>query len=191
MPAHTWKNIVFEAMFQMGYVKEALARHEKRFGGMVNYPGFTTLFEGWGIGKEGFGGGTVNHAWSGGGLTVLSQYLCGIAPLTPAYKTFQVMPQPGPVKSAAATIASVAGKISSAFTNLPDKFTLTISAPTNTTAIVGIPDNGWRKILLGNKVVWENGDFKKHTAIAGVMDNNNTHIRFSVPAGEWHFTAVK
>ncbi len=50
---------VFEAMFQMGYAKEALARHKKRFGSMVNNPNFTTLFEGWGIGKEGFGGGTV------------------------------------------------------------------------------------------------------------------------------------
>lgn len=182
---------VFEAMFRMGYVKEALARHEKRFAGMVNYPGFTTLFEGWGIGKEGFGGGTVNHAWSGGGLTILSQYLCGIAPLIPAYKEFQVMPQPGPVKSAAATIASVAGKISSAFVNLPDKFTLTIAAPDNTTAVVGIPDRGWRKILLGNKVVWEKGSFKKQATVEGVNNDNKDHICFKVPAGEWSFTALK
>jgi alpha-L-rhamnosidase len=182
---------VFEAMFQMGYVKEALARHEKRFSGMVNYPGFTTLFEGWGIGKEGFGGGTVNHAWSGGGLTVLSQYLCGIAPLEPAYKTFQIIPQPGTVKNASATIASVAGKISSSFTNLPGKFTLVATVPAGTTAIIGIPDNGYRKILLDNKVVWEKGQFRKHAGITGITDGTTGAIRFSVSGGEWHFMAVK
>lgn len=71
---------VFEAMMLMGYEKEAIARHEKRFAYMVNHPDYTTLFEGWGIGKDGFGGGTVNHGWSGGGLVVCSSiYLRGIA----------------------------------------------------------------------------------------------------------------
>ena len=40
---------------------------------MLSYKDYTTLFEGWGIGQEGFGGGTINHAWSGGPLTLLSQ----------------------------------------------------------------------------------------------------------------------
>ncbi|MFP4367340.1 MAG: hypothetical protein ACOCU3_00265 [bacterium] len=52
---------------------------------MVNHPEITTLWEGWGIGRSGYGGGSANHAWSGGGLTILSQYVAGIYPVEPAY----------------------------------------------------------------------------------------------------------
>lgn len=181
---------VFEAMFCMGYVKEALVRHKKRFSHMVNYPGFTTLFEGWGIGKEGFGGGTVNHAWSGGGLSVLSKYLCGIAPLEPAYRTFRVMPQPGPVENAAATVSTVAGKISSAFNNSHGRFILTITIPLGTQAIVGIPDSGYTKILSGKNIIWEKGHYRKY-AVAGSVGSDDTRICFNIPAGEWELTAIK
>lgn len=180
---------VLEAMFQMGYVKEALQRHEKRFGYMVNYPGFTTLFEGWGIGKEGFGGGTINHAWSGGGLTVLSQYLCGIAPIEPAYKRFQIMPQPGDVKNASAVVPSVAGKISSSFNNQPGKFTLKAIVPAGTTALIGIPNNGYTKIMLNNQVIWAKGRYKKYEPTG--QNDNAMHVSFSVPPGEWQFVATK
>ena len=44
---------------------------------MVEDPQCSTLYEGWGIGENGYGGGSSNHAWSGGGLTVLAQYVCG------------------------------------------------------------------------------------------------------------------
>ncbi|MEE1118631.1 MAG: hypothetical protein U0K90_01755, partial [Bacteroidales bacterium] len=32
------------------------------------------------------------HAWSGGGLTILSQYIAGIAPVEPQFKSFSVSP---------------------------------------------------------------------------------------------------
>lgn len=180
---------VFEAMFKMGYVDEALARHKKRFGPMVNNPNFTTLFEGWGIGKEGFGGGTVNHAWSGGGLTVLSQYLCGISPADAGYKTIMILPQPGTVASASAQIASVAGKVSSAFTNKANEFTLATTIPAGSTGVVGIPVKGYRKIWLNNQLVWQNGKYidKANEFING----NDSHTMFKVGAGKWNFMAVK
>ena len=74
---------VGEALFVMGYDDFAIQRTRERFEAMVNYPGCTTLWEGWGIGKAGFGGGSVNHAWSGGTLTLLSQYVAGIRPTKP------------------------------------------------------------------------------------------------------------
>ena len=64
-----------------------------RYRAMIESP-LTTLWEGWGIGSEGFGGGTYNHAWSGGPLTILSQYIAGIETLEPAFRTFRVAPHP-------------------------------------------------------------------------------------------------
>ena len=144
---------VFESMFIMGYENEALKGFKKRFGKMVNNKQFTTLFEGWGIGTEGFGGGTVNHAWSGGGLTVLSQYLCGIAPVEPGYKTFHILPQPGDVSYAAAEVASVAGNIKTSFTSNSTEFTLNTSVPKGTNAIVGLPGKDYQQISLNGVVI--------------------------------------
>ncbi len=73
---------VMEAFFIMGYGKEGLARTRLRFADMVNDEHFTTLWEGWKYNDDKFGGGTINHAWSGGALTILSQYVCGISPVT-------------------------------------------------------------------------------------------------------------
>ncbi|MBO9633916.1 MAG: hypothetical protein J7578_12440 [Chitinophagaceae bacterium] len=178
---------VFEAMFQMGYIDEALARHKKRYGYMVNHPGFTTLFEGWGIGTEGFGGGTVNHAWTGGGLTVLSQYLCGVYPLEPGYKTFQILPHPGSVRSASTTVPSVAGNIKTSFSQGSGAFTLEAMVPAGTEAVIGIPKSKRRTIRLNNSVIWSNGKFKAANGVQWVDANDPHFIRFRVPAGNWIF----
>ncbi|MDR0705875.1 MAG: hypothetical protein LBF88_12955 [Planctomycetaceae bacterium] len=87
---------VLEALFKMGYENDAFARMKERFKKMVEHPDYTTLWEGWGIGKEGFGGGTTNHAWSGGGLTLLSQYAAGVT--NRLNQEFTICPQPGPLK---------------------------------------------------------------------------------------------
>ena len=85
---------VMEALFVMGEGNYALERVQKRFEEMVNDSNYTTLFEGWGIGERGFGGGTTNHAWSGGGQTVIAKHLCGIEPLEAGYGTFLIEPCP-------------------------------------------------------------------------------------------------
>jgi len=176
---------VFEAMFKMGYETEALKRFKKRFEKMVNNPKFTTLFEGWGIGKEGFGGGTVDHAWSGGGLTVLSQYLCGIAPVEPGYKTFHILPQPGPITHASAEIASVAGKINTSFTNTADMFTLTASVPTGTKAIIGLPGKNYRQITLNGVTLWQNGRYTSNKNATLFSDPAANRFEFKLGKGHW------
>ena len=84
---------VLQALCQMGYSQDALNRMKLRYAAMVDSP-LTTLWEGWGIGGAGFGGGSYNHAWSGGPLTIMSQYITGIAPLAPAFSEFGVRPDP-------------------------------------------------------------------------------------------------
>ena len=60
---------IMEALFIMGQSNYALERVQSRFAPMVDNKEYSTLFEGWDIGEKGFGGGTVNHAWSGGGFS--------------------------------------------------------------------------------------------------------------------------
>ena len=127
---------VGEALFVMGYPEFALQRTRERFAGMVNYPGCTTLWEGWGIGKEGFGGGSVNHAWSGGTLTLLSQYVAGITPLKPGFKEFQIKPQMGDLTSAKVTVDTRYGLIKTDLQRKGKRIRMSVEVPEGTSAIV-------------------------------------------------------
>lgn len=140
---------VMESLFQMGYGEYALERVQKRFGPMVDNPAYTTLFEGWEVG--GFGGGTTNHAWSGGALTVISQYLCGIAPIDPGYTFFKIEPNPASFNSASITVPTVAGFIKSEFVKDTESFSLKISIPKKTKALVYLPKEYSKVISINNK----------------------------------------
>ncbi len=142
---------VLEALFQMGYADFALQRMEDRFGTMVNYEKSTTLWEGWGIGEEGYGGGTTNHAWSGGGLTLLSQYVAGIYPTSEGYKTFQIKPQLGFLKHVKANVSSIKGNI---FLEIDTNknYEIKLRAPKNSKAKVFIPEKYKSVLVNGQKI---------------------------------------
>ena len=130
---------VLEALFMMDKPEFALERMRQRYELMMSYRDYTTLFEGWGIGAEGFGGGTINHAWSGGPLTLLSQKVCGVEPTSPGFRTFRVKPQLGTLKEASTTIASVNGEIKVAVSKRGRKVTIKLTVPEGTTAQVIYP----------------------------------------------------
>lgn len=132
---------VAEAYFKMGKGAAGLARLKRRFANMVGHPGYSTLFEGWGIGADGFGGGTTNHAWSGGGLTILSQYVCGVAPLTPGYESFTVAPQLCGLRFAETVVPTVKGLITVKAAQTDGEFTLDVTIPPGTRALIHLPDD--------------------------------------------------
>ena len=100
---------LLEALFELGQDSLALQRMSGRYRKMIDHPWITTLWEGWGLGAEGFGGGTYNHAWSGGPLTLLSKYVAGVRPATAGYGSFLVAPQPGHLRRVTATVPSIRG----------------------------------------------------------------------------------
>lgn len=132
---------VLEALFQMGAPDVAMQRMKERYAGMLSYKEYTTLFEGWGVGAEGFGGGTVNHAWSGGPLTLLSQKVCGIEPISPGFKTFQVKPQMGSLTEASATVPTHYGEIKVSLRKSGRTILIEMQVPEQTNAVV-ISTNG-------------------------------------------------
>ena len=134
---------VLEALFQMGEADLALQRMKERYGRMLDYSDYTTLFEGWGIGEEGFGGGTINHAWSGGPLTLLSQRVCGITPTSPGFRTFRVAPQLGKLQEASATVDTHYGLIKTTVKRVGKRLKIALTVPGGTRAEVLFP-NGAR-----------------------------------------------
>ena len=75
---------VLEALCQLKQFDLAKTRMLERYEEMINDSG-STLFELWK--KE---DGSVNHGWTGGALTVMSQYFVGIKPLTKGYDSYEI-----------------------------------------------------------------------------------------------------
>ena len=157
---------VLEALCMMGYYEDALERMKKRYHDMVESD-LTTLWEGWGIGSKGFGGGSYNHAWSGGPLTILSQYFAGISSLKPAFKEFVIKPVFDCFKHVHSITPTKWGKIE---LNIADELNMKVAdveIPRNTKGYFVLPDgiekyriNGKEKFAEKGIIVLKEGIWK-------------------------------
>ncbi len=143
---------VAEALFIMGMGDKGLERLKRRFRPMVENDDYSTLFEGWGIGKEGFGGGTTNHAWSGGGLTILSQYVAGISPIEPGYGKFRVAPDLCGVEWIETVVPTVKGDIRYRAEERDGILSVELTTPGDTEAVVDLPA-GYKDVKINGKPV--------------------------------------
>ncbi|QDU71527.1 alpha-L-rhamnosidase-related protein [Mucisphaera calidilacus] len=94
---------VLEAMLRMGAIDAALDRMRQRYDEMIVSP-ITTLWEGWELNTAKYGGGTYNHAWSGGPMELLSRYVAGIEPIEPNWRRFGVNPRLGSLLHLSVTV---------------------------------------------------------------------------------------
>jgi alpha-L-rhamnosidase len=172
---------VLEALFLMGFGDDALARMKKRYVEMVQSP-CTTLWEGWEIGSLEYGGGTYNHAWSGGPLTLLSMYAAGIRSVKPGYEEFEVMPQMGGLTSVRCTVPSVKGPIELDMKKDKKMFRLNIIAPAGTKGAIVLPAefSGDIKIIDGSGEAHE-----------GLQTTRNGRLEFIITPGEWSLSAAE
>lgn len=146
---------VLEALVKSGHADYALNRFKKRFASMINDPVYTTLFEGWE--KGGYGGGSTNHAWSGGMLTVIAENICGVRPTVPGWSEFEICPIPA-IKECDITIPSVKGNIRSAFNDTENAFIMNVTIPEGTVARVKLPSSDYRNVTVNGKTY--SGDWK-------------------------------
>lgn len=130
---------VLEALYMMGQPAAAVTRMKQRYDSMINAPQ-TTLWENFARpGSREPGSGTYNHAWSGGPLTMMHQYIAGIAPTAPGFQRFSVKPQLGPLQHVQTTVPTHHGNIElSVNRNAADGLELKLTVPKATKADVEI-----------------------------------------------------
>jgi alpha-L-rhamnosidase len=129
---------VLEALYRMGRPDIAVSRMKRRYKQMIDSP-LTTLWEGWELGDTKYGGGTCNHAWSGGPLILLSQFAAGIEPIEPGYRVFQVRPMLGPLRKISATVPTVRGLIEVRIQHDDDRAEVRLTVPPGSRCVVFSP----------------------------------------------------
>lgn len=141
---------VLQALCEMGYYQDAMDRMRLRYEAMVDSP-LTTLWEGWGIGKEGFGGGSYNHAWSGGPLTILSSYVAGVKVVEPGFKVFSICPNLRNLSHVKVTVPLAGGRFIEADVKKDaERCVLELAVPEGTAGLVGLPD-GYTQMRVNGK----------------------------------------
>ena len=151
---------VLEALVKTGHGDYAIQRFKDRFRNMIEDPMHTTLYEGWEEG--GFGGGSTNHAWSGGMLTVIAENICGVRPTVPGWNEFEIRPYPV-IPECDIVIPSVKGNVKAAFKDTEYAFSMTVSIPEGTTATVVLPGGGYKEITVNGKPYTGDWKFKAGT----------------------------
>ena len=182
---------VLEALFVMEEPELGLKRMKERFYGMVEQSPYTTLYENFAprhlYDQSGFiGHGTNNHAWSGGGLTVLSQYACGLYPVEPAWKTFRVKPQLGSLEWAETGNETIAGHIAVKIMKDKSNYSINVNVPAGTNAIVYIPGN-YKNIEANGNLIFKKKEVQN--SMASFEGSEDGYNLFRVGEGEYNLNA--
>jgi hypothetical protein len=182
---------VLESFFIRHDATSGMQRMKERYQAMVNHPWCTTLWEGWGIGSEGYGGGSYNHGWAGGPLTLLSEYVGGVAPEKPGYAQYHVLPQLGHLKSVKVAVPTIKGMIYVSHQLTDRKFTTALTSPEATIAIVGIPKSpagAIRQVKANGHAVWKKGN-PVNTDGFSYVEEDEHYLKFQASPGEWFIEA--
>lgn len=141
---------VLEALVRIGHGEYALERFKRRFGPMIDDTVHSTLYESWTVGGD--GGGSVNHAWSGGMLNVFCEQVFGLRPTTAGWQTFTISPRPL-LPEAGITVPTVRGTVAASFADSPTSLRLTLTVPKGTTADIVLPQRDYAAIRVNRKLL--------------------------------------
>ncbi|MGB5418381.1 family 78 glycoside hydrolase catalytic domain [Algibacter sp.] len=150
--------------------------------------GATTIWERWNSysKEEGFNPmsmNSLNHYAYGAIGEWMYERIAGIAPLEAGYKSIRIAPEPRqPLTSAAASVNTPYGKVSSSWEILNNEFQLEVVVPPNTTAKVSIPANTQNELMLNGVSFKENSNIK-------LLKTNNDAFELLVQPGNYKFIA--
>ena len=142
---------VLEALAKMGKYQEAVNRIKDRYEDMVNTD-YSTLWEFWNSWQ-----GTMNHAWSGGPLVIMSKHFAGITPLEAGYELVEIKPQYDLFGTLNCTVPSVKGLITLDYENVNGNEMVNLILPSSTTAVLYVPESGI--VTLNGELYYRNGEY--------------------------------
>jgi alpha-L-rhamnosidase len=99
------------------------------------------------------------HAWSTGPTAAMSQYLLGVAPAAPGYRSWTVAPRPGELRWAQGAVPTPHGEIAARWRRTRSRsFVLTVQAPRGASGLVEVPLLGRQRVIARNgRIVWSGG----------------------------------
>ena len=178
---------VLEALCQMERYGDAMNRMLQRYDGMIRED-YSTLWEHW-YKIE----GTLNHAWSGGPLVIMSKYFSGIRPVKAGYRECVIKPQMTVSDRLDCVVPTVKGYIRLSANKTGGSVTLDAAVPKDTAALIHVPYTEGQTVTLNGRVVYQSGRFID-AAGAGFVEADKGFAVFSVESASdanWRFEAKR
>ena len=142
---------VLEALCKMGEYDKAKDRIKDRYEGMVNED-YSTLWEFWNSWQ-----GTMNHAWSGGPLVIMSKHFAGITPIEAGYERVKIDPQYTLSDSLSCTVPSVKGLITLNYEKTAEAYSIELTLPENMKSVLYVPDKA--TVNINSELYYQNGEY--------------------------------
>jgi alpha-L-rhamnosidase len=183
---------VFEALCTMGKQEYALLRMANRYKTMIPCS-ITTLWEHydrwWASRIDAFDvGSSLNHGWNPPAI-ILSQIIAGVSPEAPGWSTYHVLPKEAFLTAINVVVPSIKGNITVSIKKTASEYSVKLTSPLNTTAIVGIPKKSFVKldsIKVNDTLLWKGASVG---TVKGVTWNgeDSDYVKFTVEPGTWTF----
>ena len=149
-----------QARFLAGSASTALDQIRRTYGWMSTHDPTITFWEGIGSGGSMYEGAYTSaaHGWSTGVLPALTNFVLGVTPTGPGFKTWTIKPIPGDVTWARGVVPTPHGPLSVYWTlgEGSQLFDLEIQIPVGTQGAVSVPVNDINSIVtVDGKAVWK------------------------------------
>ncbi|MFW6202346.1 MAG: alpha-L-rhamnosidase C-terminal domain-containing protein [Gemmatimonadota bacterium] len=179
---------VIEALFMMDASAHAIDRMKRRWAAQIASP-LTTLWELWDWDPN---RNSYNHGWAGGGLTLLSQYAAGVAPVEPGYETYSVLPRMGQLRRIDAAVPTPRGSIRLRLDRADGFFGVDLTSPAGTDATVGVPTDrvDVRRITVNGRDIWHEGRPVSTDSEVRFLGTDDGRLMLRVPPGRWSIHAT-
>lgn len=175
-----------EARFMTGNVASALDQIRRTYGWMANNDPGVTMWEGIGTNGQPYEGAytSMAHGWSAGIVPALTNYVLGVTPTGPGFKTFIVKPMPGDVNWARGVVPTPNGPITVYWKVKSDSFYLKVESPPGTTGTISVPvSNSSTAVFVNLSLVWEGGVSKGYRA-QFVEGRHDGYVSVEVESGQ-------
>ena len=151
---------VLETLCKMGEYEAARDRIKDRYEGMM-CEDYSTLWEFWDSWR-----GTMNHAWSGGPLVIMSKHFAGITPLQAGYEKVKIEPQYDLQDNVKCTVPSVKGLITLDYTKADGEYIINLTLPEGMQTVLYVPDGA--VVNVNSAVYYQNGEYANGGTIGNV-----------------------
>lgn len=142
---------VLEALSKMGKYEAARDRIKSRYEDMM-CEDYSTLWEFWDSWR-----GTMNHAWSGGPLVIMSKHFAGITPLGAGYEKVKINPQYNLYDSLNCTVPSVKGLVTLNYEKTSENYIVDLTLPEGMQAVLNVPVGSI--VRINSEVYYQNGAY--------------------------------
>ena len=186
---------VFEALCTMGKQEYALLRMYERYKTMIPCS-FTTLWEHydrwWASWIDAYDdASSLNHGWNPPAL-LLSQTIAGVSPVAPGWTEYQIMPKEAFLTAIKVVVPSIKGNVTVNLRKTASEYSISLTSPEETTAIVGIPKGSFstlNAIKVNDTIIWS-GDY--HGGINGITwhGEDADYVKFKADPGTWTFIGL-